>query len=78
MAFHEVESRNSDLFAFQCSCGHVIKKRRDSFLPGSHQMICIMCGHTSSEMELLTGAVVEQSDADHRQPTDFRPQDRTA
>lgn len=53
-AYSEVEGPE-DQIRLRCQCGHVIKRRRDSFLPGTHVAICTVCGNQSSAVVLLTG-----------------------
>lgn len=55
-AFEQVEAEAGDL-RFRCVCGHIIKKRGDSFLPGAHMLVCTVCGNTSSEIVMLNGKV---------------------
>jgi hypothetical protein len=59
MAYVEVECRDESLIAIQCVCGHVIKKRKDSFIPGGHQAICTICGYTDSEIKMQSGETVK-------------------
>ena len=63
--YTEVEGP-SDQIRLRCECGQIIKKRRDSFLPGAHVAICLACGNTSSEIELISGETVEITAASHR------------
>lgn len=55
-AFNEVEGDHSSEFHFQCDCGHVIRKRKDSFLVGAHMLTCSVCGNSSSVIILLDGS----------------------
>jgi predicted RNA-binding Zn-ribbon protein involved in translation (DUF1610 family) len=58
MAFRELEANEGEL-RFSCpDCGHAIKKRKDSFLPGAHMLICAECGRKGSEIEQLDGELV--------------------
>jgi archaellum component FlaF (FlaF/FlaG flagellin family) len=63
--YTEVEGPE-DQIRLLCDCGQVIKKRRDSFLPGTHTCICLACGNTSSTVKLLSGEQVEITAATHR------------
>ena len=49
-----------------CRCGHFIARRRDSFLPGTHVIICLQCGNISTEVERLDGTTVAVTAASHR------------
>jgi hypothetical protein len=62
-AFKQVEGGREDLtfpemLRFQCPCGHVIKKRKDSFLPGAHMLTCTVCHNSSSEIHMLNGEIL--------------------
>lgn len=64
-SYTEVQTR-PELIALRCHCGQIIKKRRDSFLPGMHVAICLACGNISSEIVLLDGATVAVTAESHR------------
>lgn len=51
----EPPTRTSQYFRLRCQCGHVIKKRKDSFVPGLHVVICLVCGNNSTEVTMLDG-----------------------
>lgn len=71
--FREVEGDNAECMSLLCpACGNVIKKRRDSFLPGAHMVICILCHTTSPDIELLDGQVIQRKPDDYKQPTDLK------
>ena len=54
--FVEVEAQDPSYVSVRCDgCGQVIKKRRDAFMPGLHQIICLACGNRDSEITLLSG-----------------------
>ena len=56
--FREVIGTEAEV-RYRCDdCGHIIKKRRDSFLPGAHMLICAQCGNSSSEITLLEKGTV--------------------
>jgi hypothetical protein len=62
-----------DNIELECpQCKNIIKKRRDSFVPGLHQVICVKCDHESTAVDLLTGEHREVRDQDRRQPSDAR------
>lgn len=61
--YAEVEGPE-DQIRLRCQCGNIIKKRRDSFLPGSHVAVCLVCHNQSTEVTLLTGEHREVSNAD--------------
>lgn len=65
--YQEIEGPE-DQMRLRCVCGHVIKKRRDSFLPGAHVAICTVCGNISSVVKLLSGEKMEITSAAHRGP----------
>lgn len=65
-SYQEVEGTDSDRIYLRCQCGQIIKKRRDSFLPGLHIVICLACNNCSTELVQLDGEHVVQTAADHR------------
>jgi hypothetical protein len=67
--YNEVEARE-ELIALQCRCGHVIKKRRDTFQPGLHVVICLACSNCSTEIEMMSGEHVEVTAESHRDGAD--------
>ena len=69
--YHEVEGRDDARFYFRCHCGQVIKRRRDSFVPGLHVVICLACNNFSTTIVMLNGKEMEQKASDHKQPTDL-------
>jgi hypothetical protein len=63
-AYEEVEGDDAARIYLRCHCGQVIKKRRDSYVPGLHVVICLACNNCSTEAHLLSGEHVEQKAAD--------------
>lgn len=68
----EVEGKDSERIYLKCQCGQIIKKRRDSFIPGLHVAICLACHNISTEVELLGGEHVEQKPSDAKSADDFK------
>jgi hypothetical protein len=56
--FDQIETDEKNGVRFRCVCGHIIKKREDSFLPGAHMLSCAGCGNSSSEIRMLNGETV--------------------
>lgn len=67
--FMEVEGTDASMIYMRCECGHVIKKRHDSFLPGAHVIVCLACNEASSEVEMLSGETRMVTAASHRDPS---------
>jgi predicted RNA-binding Zn-ribbon protein involved in translation (DUF1610 family) len=56
--FREIAGDESTV-RYSCGgCGNRVKKRRDSFLPGAHMIICAQCGNSDSEIATLSGETV--------------------
>ena len=64
--YEEVEGADPKLMYLHCHCGQIIKKRRDSFVPGLHVVICLACNNCSTELTRLDGEHVVKTAADHR------------
>lgn len=72
-SYTEVETENQDCFALRCpDCNNVIKKRKDSFIPGGHMLICVLCNHVGSAVDLMDGTHREIGAKDHKTPDDFQ------
>jgi hypothetical protein len=46
--YHEVEGDDPAKVYLACRCGQRIKKRRDSFTPNLHVVICLACNNCSA------------------------------
>ena len=65
-AYQEIANINRNEISLLCRCGNFISRRRDSFLPGTHVVICLQCGNISTEVERLDGTTVSVTPASHR------------
>lgn len=63
-SFTEIEAQEGDTRLKCDECGHVVKKRTDSFVPGLHVIHCLGCGTKSDVAVLLSGEVREHAPAD--------------
>jgi predicted RNA-binding Zn-ribbon protein involved in translation (DUF1610 family) len=71
--YQEVETENEKLMALTCpDCQNVIKQRKDTFLPGAHMVICVLCGFTSADVNLVNGEERRRKAQDFQTPDDFK------
>jgi len=63
-SFTQVEGKHDEVRLRCDGCGHVVKKRDDSFVPGLHVVHCLGCGDKTDVVVLLSGEVREHAPAD--------------
>jgi hypothetical protein len=49
--YAEIEGDDPARIYLHCQCGQVIKKRRDSFIPNMHVVICLACNNFSTTVQ---------------------------
>lgn len=65
--FQEIPIEGENQMALQClACEAVVTRRTDSFIPGSHVVICMGCGQVSSRVVMSDGEVRVITSASHR------------